>query len=37
MLKPGKIKEEAYLHTEGEIATEIYFIFKGICGYVLKR
>ena len=37
MLKPGKIKEDNYLHSEGEIAQEIFFIFNGIAGYVLKK
>ena len=38
MLKPGKLKEDNYLHQEGvEYVNEIYFIYNGIVGYVLKK
>ena len=37
MLRPGKLKEDNYLHQEGEQVTEIYFIYNGIIGYVLKK
>jgi len=37
LLKPLKFKSGSYLYQTGEQSQHIYFIYNGICGYVLKH
>jgi hypothetical protein len=37
LLKPIKAQEQEYIYKEGEEIKEVYFMVKGVAGYVLPR
>ena len=37
MLKPNRVKENDYVYTEGESATKLFFLTKGLAGFVLPE